>query len=195
MNRSLDRSRFCFQRSQPATSASLRGARPLFGFNCWKLTINQMIRHVIWNPPYLRPKSKRDNTEPSIDHGSSFCGLVERLSLFRSWRSKKKRKLILMLHCYDCWFNAFIMEQVLAHVIWLFIQCLYYEADTGSCAMFVRSIFVLWVRYWFLYYVFWFNVYIMKQVLLHILCLLAQCVYYEADTGSYTMLVGPMPIL
>jgi hypothetical protein len=123
----------------------------------------EMSRHVIWNPAYLRPKSKRDNTERSLDHGSSFWGLVERLSLFRSWRSKKKRKLIVILHCYDCWFNAFIMEQMLAHIIWLFIQCLYYEAGTGSYAMVVRLMFVLWVRYWFLYYVFWFNVYIMKQ--------------------------------
>jgi hypothetical protein len=96
------------------------------------------------------------------------------------------------------------MEQVLAHVIWLFVQCLYYEVGTGSCAMFARSIFVLWVRYWFLYYVFWFNVYIMKQIqilILHLLAqclyyeLLIQCVYYEAGTGSYTMLVGSMPIL
>jgi hypothetical protein len=33
--------------------------------------------------------------------------------------------------------NAFIMEQVLAHIIWLLIQCLYYEAGTGSYTMFV----------------------------------------------------------
>jgi hypothetical protein len=64
--------------------------------------------------------------------------------------------------------------------------------------MFVRSVFALWVRYWFVYYVFWFNVYVMNQILILILYLLAQCLYYglliqclyyEADTGSYGMVV------
>jgi hypothetical protein len=96
------------------------------------------------------------------------------------------------------------MEQVLAHIIWLFIQCVYYEAGTGSCVLFVRLIFILWVRYWFLYCVFWFNVYIMKQILILILYLLAQCLYYrlliqylyyEADTGSYAMVVHLMFVL
>jgi hypothetical protein len=180
-----------------------------------------MSRHVIWNPPYLRPKNKRDNTERSIDHGSSFCDLVERLSLFRSWRSKKKWKLILMLHCYDCWFNAYIVQQVLDLLLWLLIQCFYYGTGVGSYNMVVYSMPILWSRYWFLYYVcslnicimgqilvpilfFWLNVYIMKQILILILYLLAQflyyglltqCLYYEADTGSYGMVVRSMFVL
>jgi hypothetical protein len=112
----------------------------------------ELSRHVIWNLAYLRPKSKKDNTERPLDHGLSFRGPVERLSLFRSWRSKKKkRKLVIVLHYYDCWFNSYIVEQVLDLMLWLFIQCFYYGTGFGSYNMVVDSMPILWSRYWFLY--------------------------------------------
>jgi hypothetical protein len=133
-----------------------------------------MSRHVIWNPAYLRPKSKRDNTERSFDHGSSFCGLVERVSLLRSWRSKKKGKLIFMLHYYDCF---------------------YYGTGVSSYNMVVCLMPILWSRYWFLCYVCSLNICIVGQILVPILYFLVQCLYYEADTDSYIIFVGPMLVL
>jgi hypothetical protein len=104
---------------------------------------------------------------------------------------------------YVFWFNVYIMKQILIPILYLLAQCfyglliqrLYYEADTCSYAIVVRSMFLLWGRYWFLYYACSLNVCIMGQVLVPILCLFAQCMYYGAVAGSYAMLVGSIPIL
>jgi hypothetical protein len=90
-----------------------------------------------------------------------------------------------MLHYYHCWFNAYIVEQVLDLLLWLFIQCFYV----------VDSMLILWNRYWFLYYVWLLNIRIMGQILVPILCFLVQFLYYEADTYYYIISVGSMLVL
>jgi hypothetical protein len=106
--------------------------------------------------------------------------------------------------CYVCSLNICIMGQILVPILCFLVQCLYYEADTNSYITFVGSMLVLrvvdsmrilWSRYWFLYYACWLNAYIMKQILVPILCLLAQCLYYKVVTGFYAMVVRSMFVL
>jgi hypothetical protein len=74
---------------------------------------------------------------------------------------------------------------VLAHIIWLFIQCLYHEEDTDSYIIFVGSMHVLWAV----------DSMRMGHILVPILCFLVQCLYYEADIDSYIIFVGSIHVL
>jgi hypothetical protein len=72
-----------------------------------------------------------------------------------------------------CWLNAYITKQLLVLMLWLFAQCLYYGAGTGSYTMFFCSVLILWSRYWFLY-----------------LYLLAQCLYYGIELSSKILYIA-----